>query len=407
MTSGSHGPAIGWAFTLGGDCRGGSRKGERHDMALVWPIPATVDESGTRGRLLVDTVGATVRTVRDLPCKVIRRATTWPQKALTKSVTGQWAIGFTNGVFGERTDPSGEPRPAAMSVRVAQRRVRLTRAAVAAAYPSASDRLVVFLHGLVETERSWFGSGRSNGRRPDKDFGSRLAESLACSPVYVRYNSGRHVSDNGCELVDLLSALVDAWPTEVTDIVLIGHSMGGLVARSALHQAHTRATPWSSKVTRLVCLGTPHTGAPLERGVARVTALFDKGSLSAPLSWLLAVRSDGIKDLARGYLHEKQWTREHSAEVQAGEALETVLPQRVRQLFVSATLSRSEGSVLGRLFGDLLVRPSSAADGSQQADVQWLGGLNHFDLLHHDRVYEAMLMWLRQNEAERDNCRMY
>jgi pimeloyl-ACP methyl ester carboxylesterase len=266
--------------------------------------------------------------------------------------------------------------------------------------------LVVFLHGLVETERSWFRSGWSDGRRSGKDFGSRLAEDLACSPVYVRYNSGRHISDNGRELVDLLSELVGAWPTEVTDIILVGHSMGGLVARSALHQAHRRATPWSSKVTRLVCLGTPHTGAPLERGVAWVTALFDRGSLGAPLSWLLAVRSDGIKDLARGYLHEKQWTREHPAKKQAGEAPETVLPQGVRQLFVSATLSRSEDSVLGRLVGDLLVRPASATDRSQHADVRWLGGLNHFDLLGHDRVYETMLAWLRENEVEKHSRRL-
>ncbi|MEV4315608.1 alpha/beta hydrolase [Actinocrispum sp. NPDC049592] len=355
-------------------------------MALVSPIPGAFGQVSTGVSLLLGIAGTTVTTIRDLP-----------EAVLTKSAAGQWAAGFANGVFGERVDGSGEPLPAVMSVRVGQRRVKLTRASVAAAYPSASRRLVVFLHGLVETERSWLRSGWTAGTRSGGDFGSRLAKDLGCSPVYVRYNSGRHISDNGRELIDLLSGLVDAWPVAVTDIVLVGHSMGGLVARSALHQAHARAKGWSSKVTRLVCLGTPHTGAPLERVVARASALLGRGLLGVPLSWLLALRSDGIKDLAVGCLHEKQWMRQY-----ADETLETVLPPTVRQLFISATLSRLDGSMLGRLVGDLLVGPASAADDSQRADVRWLGGLNHFDLLRHDRVYDAMLTWLRQNERVAD-----
>ncbi|MEV6449020.1 hypothetical protein [Amycolatopsis sp. NPDC051716] len=67
---------------------------------------------------------------------------------------------------------------------------------------------MVFLHGLVETERSWFRGSTSAG-----DFGARLATDLGASPVYVRYNSVRHVSDNGDDLVALLSRLVAAWPS--------------------------------------------------------------------------------------------------------------------------------------------------------------------------------------------------
>jgi pimeloyl-ACP methyl ester carboxylesterase len=290
-------------------------------------------------------------------------------------------VGVANGAFGEYADSRGGVVPAAMTVRLGHRRVDLDRDSLTVAYPSASGHVVVLLHGLVETERSWFHRSEPDKARTGTDFGSRLVADLSCSPVYVRYNTGRHICDNGRELVELLSELVEEWPVPVTEIVLIGHSMGGLVARSAVHQAGGMA--WLSKVTRLVCLGSPHTGAPLERGVVRAATLFGRFAVLAPAVRLLALRSDGIKDLARGSLHRD------------GQSVDTVLPAGVRQYFVVATLSRAEGSLWGRLVGDLLVAPSSAGDASQAADVEWLGGLHHFDLLHHDTVYDVVLEWLR------------
>lgn len=306
---------------------------------------------------------------------------------LTESGVVHRTIGMANGMFGEQAAARGGELPAAMTVRLDHHRIALERAALAAAFPSAAGRVVVFLHGLVETERSWFHRSDPAKARTGSDFGSRLVEDHACSAVYLRYNTGRHVSDNGRELVDLLSALVERWPTEVTEIVLIGHSMGGLVARSAMHQA--KAQVWASKVTRIVCLGTPHAGAPLERGVAGAAALLGRFATAAPLVGLLALRSDGIKDLAQGYLHQNQWNED------IPETSDTDLPAGIRQYFVAVTLSRTEGSLWGRLIGDLLVTPASAADRTQTADFQWLGGLHHFDLLRHDTVYDAVLTWLR------------
>jgi len=304
-----------------------------------------------------------------------------PMAPVVESSVVQRVVGVANGAFTEHADSRGGVVPAGMTVRKDHRRVDLDRDSLTAAYPSASGRVVVFLHGLVETDRSWFHRPEPDKDRTGTDFGSRLAEDLSCSPVYVRYNTGRHIFDNGRELVDLLSELVEEWPVPVTEIVLVGHSMGGLVARSAVHQASGR--PWLSTVTRLVCLGSPHTGAPLERGVVRAATLLSRFATMAPAVRLMALRSDGIKDLARGSLHRDE------------QPVDTVVPAGVRQYFVVATLSRSEGSLLGRLVGDLLVAPSSAGDPSQTADVEWLGGLHHFDLLHHDTVYDAVLGWLR------------
>lgn len=39
--------------------------------------------------------------------------------------------------------------------------------------------------------------------------------------------------------------------------------------------------------------------------------------------------------------------------------------------------------------------PVGSDDLTEDADVVWLGGLNHFALLHENVVYEALLGWLR------------
>lgn len=318
-----------------------------------------------------------------------------PLRSLEESAVAQRAVGVANGAVGVHARPRGGVVPAAMTVRVDHRRVGLDHDSLAAAFPSASGRVVVFLHGLVETERSWFHPVDPGRARTGTDFGSRLAQDLSCSPVYVRYNTGRHISDSGRELVGLLSELVAAWPVPVTEIVLIGHSMGGLVARSAVHQADERGAPWLSLVTRLMCLGSPHTGAPLERAAVRAAGFLGRFAVLGPVVRLMALRSDGIKDLAHGYLHEGQWSEDNGGGVR--RTVDTVVPAGVRQLFVAVTLSRSEGSLWGRLVGDLMVTPASAADRTQTADLEWLGGLHHFDLLHHDVVYDAVLRWLRDS----------
>ncbi|WP_410643930.1 esterase/lipase family protein [Amycolatopsis sp. lyj-346] len=309
----------------------------------------------------------------------------WTTSVL-ESAPGHYATGLAHGMFGVRLPAAGRGPNDEMTVRSARRPVTLDHSSLTAAHPDATGRLVVFLHGLVETERCWF---RGTG------FGARLADDLDTTPVYVRYNSGRHVSENGGDLVALLGRLVDSWPVPVTDIVLIGHSMGGLVARSALYQAQEQDVSWLSRVTRLVCLGTPHSGAPLERRVAQVAGLLGKSPVATPLARLLSTRSDGIQDLAHGYVHRSQWSAgaESPWRPEGGAG--------VRRLFVSATLSRTEGSTWGRLVGDLLVAPVRADDLTEDADIVWLGGLNHFSLLHDDAVYEALLDWLRAAEPTR------
>lgn len=283
--------------------------------------------------------------------------------------TVRWLAGVTDGILGA---PKAA-RPTDMTVRVAHRRVALDRESLAAAFPSASGRVVVFLHGLIETERWWFHRPAKN--RTGTDFGSRLAEDLPCTPVYVRYHSGRPIATNGASLVTLLTDLITRWPVPVTEVVLVGHSMGGLVAREAVLAAHRQHAPWLRLLTRVASLGTPFTGAPLESAAERVATACQRVVGLRPLGRLLALRSDGIKDLAAAS-REDAW------------------PDGVREYRLGATITRSTDSRWGRVVGDLVVPSSRPGTSGPTVEHACLGGLHHLDLLHHDSAYEALLTWL-------------
>ena len=181
---------------------------------------------------------------------------------LSTTRRGSAVIAALNGLVGDRLERSGSDLHQPASVRVDGEAVALDASSLSAAFPEAMSRLVVFLHGLMGTEFYW----EWGGAHPGDTYGARLASDLGCTPIYLRYNTGLHVSENGLSIAALLEELVHAWPVEVQEIALVGHSMGGLIARSACHQGSESGRCWTERVGHVVSLGTPHLGAPLERG---------------------------------------------------------------------------------------------------------------------------------------------
>jgi len=318
---------------------------------------------------------------------------------------GRVAQAILNGAHGDLVAREAPALAPAMSIRVSGRAVPPDTAALQQAFPDATGRLAVFLHGLTETEDSWgYGAEKHHGDAT-VTYGSQLQRDLGLTPVYLRYNTGLHISENGRSLDALLTALVDAWPLPVQDVVLIGHSMGGLVARSALHQAGsgtTEARGWTHLVRDTVTLGSPHLGAPLERGVHRLTAQLTRLPETRPLARLLTLRSVGIKDLRRGTLVEADWTGRDLDAVTPGEHTHVPLHDGARHFVVLATLSRNPAGRVADLFGDLLVTPRSATGDTGDDErlafppdqVHRIGGLHHFDLLDHPLVYARIRDWL-------------
>ena len=200
---------------------------------------------------------------------------------------------------------------------------------MAAAFPDARPYIVVFLHGLMETEHAW----RLGGEEP---YGARLKRDVEATPVEVRYNTGRHVSENGRSLADELEALIEAWPAEVDRIALVGHSMGGLVARSACHQAAERGDAWVRKVRHVVSLGTPHMGAPLEEAVHVAAAGLTALPETRPFGNFLRRRSAGIRDLRRGSLVDEDWHGRDPDALRAAACKEIPLLDGATHCFVAA-----------------------------------------------------------------------
>lgn len=318
---------------------------------------------------------------------------------------GRVLLGVLNGASGDRVQHSAPGLDLGMTVRVAGRVVHPDRTALQTAFPAATGRIVVFLHGLTETEDSWsYGAVKHHGR-PEVTYGSLLQADLGLTPVYLRYNTGRHISDNGRALATLLADLVAAWPEDVQDVVLIGHSMGGLVARSALHQARggtTEAQAWTHLVRDTVTLGAPHLGAPLERGVHRLVLQLARLPETRPLARVLAVRSVGIKDLRHGTLVEADWAGRDLDDPSPAASTRVPLHDGARHFVVLATLSRNPAGRAADLFGDLLVSPRSALGDTGDDErlafpadhAHRLGGLNHLDLLNNPRVYAQIRRWL-------------
>ncbi|HUL59751.1 MAG TPA: alpha/beta hydrolase, partial [Anaeromyxobacteraceae bacterium] len=188
-----------------------------------------------------------------------------------------------NGVVGDHLAATGNPLAIPLRLRRAGRPLVLERRALAAAIPRAGKRILVLVHGACMSDLRW--------RRHGHDHGAALARELGWTPVYVHYNTGLHVSTNGRELAGALEALCRAWPARVDELAILGHSMGGLVARSACHAGAAAGHRWPGRLRSIVFMGTPHHGAPLERGGSWVDAVLGVSPYTAPLARLGRIRS--------------------------------------------------------------------------------------------------------------------
>jgi len=310
------------------------------------------------------------------------------------------ALAVLNAILGDELADQGSPLAIRMAVRRSRADVAPGREELEVAFPEATSKVAVFVHGLGETEESCRLNADDQGLGTESTYGSRLAEDLGYTPVYLRYNTGLHISENGRYLTALLDDVVEGWPTPVAELLLVGHSMGGLVARSAGHYAQQRNHSWVSTLRHVFYLGSPHLGAGLEQWVNRLSSVLGKLNESRPLASVLDRRSAGIKDLRSGHLLDEHWRDARPRQKSPGS--DVPLIPWANHYAVSATVTTNRLNPLGRLVGDLLVQPASARGRSRNGDHipfpvehrRHFGGLHHFRLLNHPSVYEAMREWL-------------
>lgn len=317
---------------------------------------------------------------------------------LSGDARGRLAQSALNGWLGDRLEADANPVRIPMGVRAGDRDVPLDADALAAAFPAATPFPVVFVHGLGESDAAWSLRASEHGGT----YGSRVVAQVGGTAVLLRYNTGLRISENGRRLSALLEALVGAWPAPVERLAFVGHSMGGLVIRSAGHAAGEAGHRWPALTRTTVCLGTPHLGAPLEQAAGLATAALRRVPETRPLSAVLAARSAGIKDLRHGSLVDAEWAGRDPDDAGPHLRVDVPLLPGAAHHVVAATLTEDPRHPVGRALGDLLVL-SPSAHGRQGARrvipfepdrCGHVGGHDHFDLLNSPRVDVLLRRWL-------------
>ena len=265
-----------------------------------------------------------------------------------------------NGVLGDQMAEAGNPLATSMSLRlngevIAPRLLKST---------AVSGKVLLLVHGLCMNDLQW--------NRQGHDHGAQLADTLGYTPVYVRYNTGRHVSVNGLELATQLEQLIARWPQPVEELSILVHSMGGLVTRSACELANMAGHQWPRTLKNIVFLGTPHHGAPLERAGNWVDVLLGSTPYSRPFGKLAQIRSAGITDLRYGLLREEDWAGKDRFRRTPDARMPLPLPEGVNCFTVAATLAGKSSLLAERLLGDGLV-PLNSALGKHAEPAHTLG----------------------------------
>lgn len=277
-----------------------------------------------------------------------------------------------SGLVGDKLAASGSDLAPVLGFYHQRQRIEPSTPELVRMYPDAQGHLVIFVHGLCCNEDCWWMySDYHNGQ----SYGDLLESHGGRSALYVRYNTGLQVKTNGRRLLRELTALVEAWPVAVERITLVGHSMGGLVSRALIDEAQRKQSPLFNRIRDLVCLGSPHEGAPLARLSATGERLLDAFDLSRPVSKVLGVRSRGVRNLEQG--------------------MGTTPVSRygdVRVHLTGATVGTLEEPGIAETVGDGLVQLKSAlsSDAAPQA-AQALAGRHHMHLLNDVTIRQQLI----------------
>ena len=311
-----------------------------------------------------------------------------------------------NGVIGDYLHTQQSPLSIAMAFRQHGKDIEVE--ALARHIVESEGKLLIMVHGLCMNDVQW--------RQGEHDHGYHLANDLSCTTVYLHYNTGRHIYQNGIELNVLLGELASQFHSlqsqHSLDISVVAHSMGGLVARSALYyskaaisEAAEEKVNWPEYVKKIVFLGTPHHGAPLEKAGNWADLFLGMHHFTAPLTRITQIRSAGIADLRHGYIVESDVHSERPFDFATDQRKPIPLPDGVACFAIATTSSASPNVINKHLVGDGLV-PLNSALGIHENEAfhlnfkpenQWVGNnISHLDLLGHKTIYDVIHRWLSQ-----------
>lgn len=317
-------------------------------------------------------------------------------RPVEESPRGRLIVAAINGLIGDELRMLDDPQAITMAVRIEGADVPTTAWPLSEAFRGATSHLVVFLHGLCENDEAWDAGVRVHGTT----YAQRVAAETDGTAVMIRYNTGLHVSENGKHLDQLIRSLVEAWPVAVTRITLVGHSMGGLVARAATNHATAAGQSWQHVVRDVICLGTPHAGAALEKAAHMGSRLLRFWPESRPFSSILDTRSAGIVDLRHGYISAEEWEGQDLTAQWGLDRIAAAPLAHAEYHFVASTLGATQGHPFSAVLGDLIVHFSSASGVGRQGAIvegarfEYLPSVHHLALLNHPQVGDWLVEWI-------------
>jgi hypothetical protein len=342
-------------------------------------------------RTVTKTVGNGIGFLLDRPGSMLGKQDAAP------SQRREALISALNGVVGDHLVAA--ENPLAVSMQFRRNGKPLSEQALLEMIQQSDGRIAIMVHGSCMNDLQWHRQGH--------DHGAALATDLGFMPLYVHYNTGLHISENGRKLSHLLERTIAQSPKPIA-LFMVTHSMGGLVSRSACHYGKTSGHAWLNHLRKLVFLGTPHHGSPLEKCGNWIDRFLEISPYSAPFSRLGKIRSCGITDLRYGSVLEDDWKGCDRFKFRGNQRIPVPLPEGVACYAIAAS-TRKKSKKFKTLMGDGLVTTSSALGRHKNAEFnlsippshQWIGrNMNHMDLLNHPEVYETIKKWLEHGTKQ-------
>jgi len=304
-------------------------------------------------------------------------------------------LSVLNGVIGDYLEEKENPLKITMQFRYQSKTLAIDPKSIKAAYPKVNGKILLMIHGSCMNDLQW--------TRKDHNHGKIIATELNKTPIYLKYNSGLHISSNGKNLNNLLEELVKNWPVPIEELVIIAHSMGGLVSRSALYYGEQNQKKWTQHVKKIVFLGTPHHGSYVERTGNYLDLILESIHYAKPFARLGKIRSAGVTDLRYGNLIDEDWKDDHRFEIKNDKRRNIQLSKQIEFYTIAAVIGNETTSLSTQILGDTLVDVKSALGQHKNPDKNlnfkkeniWISyDSNHLDLISNPKILNKIKVWL-------------
>lgn len=304
-------------------------------------------------------------------------------------------LSILNGVIGDYLEEKNNPLKIDMQFRHQSKKIQIDAKSLKAIYPNCNGKILLMVHGSCMNDILW--------TRKNHNYGETLSKELNKTLVYLNYNSGKHISTNGKKLNELLENLIENWSVPVEEIVVIAHSMGGLVTRSALHYGEQEQKSWTRFIKKTVFLGTPHHGSHIEKTGNYLDVILKSIPYTKPFAKLAEIRSAGVTDLRYGNLVDEDWQNNDRFELKKDQRKNIKLPKNIDFYSIAAVTGKETNYIKNRILGDTLVDVKSALGKHKNSDKNLnfkkentfiAYENNHSDLLSNPLILDKLKAWL-------------